>query len=49
MVYLKDSILPDDEKIWKLIKDEIDHFIIGKDVTTKKLLLYYNIGDNKVS
>ena len=37
VTYLSNDIIPEDEKIWKLIQDEKDHFKMGKNTTIDKL------------
>ena len=46
--YLSDEIIPEDEKIWKLIQYEKDHFKMGRDMTIDRHCLYSKIEDNKV-
>lgn len=48
VTYLKDGMVLDEEKIWKLAQDKKDHFKMGRDTTTNKLLLYQKIRNNKI-
>lgn len=49
VAYLKDHTILGNEKIWKLVQEEKDHFKIGKYMTTDKLLLYWKIRDDEIS
>lgn len=40
LAYLKDSMIPDNRKIWKVVQDEKNHFKMVRDITTDKLWLY---------
>lgn len=46
--YLSDDIISEDEKIWKLIQDEKDHFKMGRDMIIDKPWFYRKITDNKI-